>query len=54
MVSNFFGETNLESLLQHQDEIKKKPKGKGSFQEVTVTHGDPGYFHEQKLLTMTS
>ena len=29
-VSNFFGETNPESPLPHQDGMKKKPREKGS------------------------
>ena len=35
----FFDDTNLEFPLQHQDGIKKKPRGKRSFQEVIVATG---------------
>ena len=33
MQAIFFGETNPESLFQHQDGIKKKPREKGSLKK---------------------
>ena len=38
--SYFFYETNPESSSQHQDGIKKKSRGKGSFQKPIVTTGE--------------
>ena len=50
----FFTKTNLESSLQHQDKIKKKPSGKGSVEEVIVTTGRSGLVLLTKITYMTS